>query len=54
MAKRKGAKATEIEAGHLALISHPDAVTDLILEALAVWDKLHRLLQANAATGSSS
>ena len=36
MAKRMGAKTIEIEASHLALISHPDAVTNLILEALAV------------------
>jgi hypothetical protein len=31
-----GAKTTEIEASHLALVSHPDAITNLILEALAV------------------
>jgi Alpha/beta hydrolase family len=37
MAKRMGAKTIEIEASHLALISHPDAITDLILQALAVW-----------------
>src|SRR5215471_12479834 len=36
MAKRMGAKTIEIEASHLALISHPDAITNLILEALAV------------------
>ncbi len=36
MAKRMGAKTIEIEASHLALISHPDAITSLILEALAV------------------
>ena len=36
MAKRMGAKTIEIEASHLALISQPDAVTNLILEALAV------------------
>ena len=36
MAKRMGAKTIEIEASHLALISHPEAVTNLILEALAV------------------
>ena len=36
MAKRMGAKTIEIEASHLALISHPDAVTHLILEALAL------------------
>jgi pimeloyl-ACP methyl ester carboxylesterase len=36
MAKRMGAKTVEIEASHLAMISHPDAVTKLILEAIAV------------------
>ena len=36
MAKRMGAKTIEIEASHLALISHPDAITSLMLEALAV------------------
>jgi pimeloyl-ACP methyl ester carboxylesterase len=36
IAKRMGAKTIEIEASHLALISHPDAITSLILEALAV------------------
>jgi pimeloyl-ACP methyl ester carboxylesterase len=36
MAKRMGAKTIEIEASHLALISHPDTVTNLILQALAV------------------
>jgi pimeloyl-ACP methyl ester carboxylesterase len=36
MAKRMGAKTIEINASHLALISHPDAVTNLITEALAV------------------
>jgi len=35
MAKRMGAKTIEIEASHLALISHPDVITNLILEALA-------------------
>ena len=35
MAKRMGAKTIEIEASHLALISHPDAITNLILAALA-------------------
>jgi broad specificity phosphatase PhoE len=34
--RRMGAKTTEIEASHLALVSHPDAITNLILEALAV------------------
>ena len=36
MAKRMGAKTIEIEASHLALISHPNAIANLILEALAV------------------
>ena len=36
MAKRMGAKTIEIEGSHLALISHPDAITNLIQEALNV------------------
>jgi pimeloyl-ACP methyl ester carboxylesterase len=36
MAKRMGAKTIEIEGSHLALISQPDAVANLILEAVAV------------------
>jgi pimeloyl-ACP methyl ester carboxylesterase len=36
MAKRMGAKTIEIEGSHLALISHPDAIANLILQALAV------------------
>jgi pimeloyl-ACP methyl ester carboxylesterase len=36
MAKRMGARTIEIAASHLALISRPDAITNLILEALAV------------------
>jgi len=35
MAKRMGAKTVKIEASHLAMISHPDAITNLILQALA-------------------
>jgi pimeloyl-ACP methyl ester carboxylesterase len=33
MAKRMGAKTIEVKASHLSLISHPDAITGLILEA---------------------
>ncbi|WFU45863.1 alpha/beta hydrolase (plasmid) [Bradyrhizobium sp. CB82] len=33
MAKRMGAKTIEVKAGHLSLISHPDTITNLILEA---------------------
>ena len=36
MAKRMGAKTIEINASHLALISQPDAITNLIMDALAV------------------
>ena len=36
MAKQMGAKTIEIPASDLALISHPDAITNLILEALAI------------------
>jgi hypothetical protein len=36
MAKRMGAKTIEIEASHLTLISHPDPIANLILEALAI------------------
>src|SRR6266702_4091665 len=33
MAKRMGANTIEVKASHLSLISHPDVITDLILEA---------------------
>ncbi len=33
MAKRMGAKTIEVKASHLALISHPDEIANLILEA---------------------
>jgi hypothetical protein len=33
MAKRMGAKTIEVKASHLSLISHPDEITWLILEA---------------------
>ena len=36
MAKRMNAKTIEVPASHLALISQPDAITNLILQALAV------------------
>jgi pimeloyl-ACP methyl ester carboxylesterase len=38
MAKRMGAKTIEINASHLALISQPDAITNLIMEALAACE----------------
>ena len=33
MAKRMGAKTIEVKSSHLSLISHPDEITRLILEA---------------------
>jgi pimeloyl-ACP methyl ester carboxylesterase len=33
MAKRMGAKTIEVKASHLSLISHPDTIADLILDA---------------------
>jgi hypothetical protein len=33
MAKRMGAKTIEVQASHLALISQPDTIANLILEA---------------------
>lgn len=33
MAKRMRAKTVELQSGHLSMISHPEAITDLILEA---------------------
>jgi pimeloyl-ACP methyl ester carboxylesterase len=33
MAKRMGAKTIEVQSSHLSLISHPDAIANLILEA---------------------
>jgi pimeloyl-ACP methyl ester carboxylesterase len=36
MAKRMGAKTIEVKASHLSLISHPDEITRLILEAASL------------------
>jgi hypothetical protein len=33
MAKRMGGKTVEVDSSHLSLISHPDVIADLILEA---------------------
>ncbi len=38
MAKRAGATTTEVEGSHVIMISQPDAVTGVILEALATVD----------------
>jgi len=44
MAKRMGAKTIEVKASHLSLISRPDEITRLILEAAEVMEAigLHR------------
>jgi hypothetical protein len=34
MATRAGAKITEVDASHVVMVSQPQAVTDVILEAL--------------------
>jgi hypothetical protein len=34
MAKRAGAKITEVEGSHVIMVSQPQAVTDVILDAL--------------------
>ena len=34
MAERAGAKITEIDASHVSMISHPDAVVEVIEQAL--------------------
>ena len=36
MGERAGAKITELDGSHVIMISQPQAVTDVILEALAV------------------
>ncbi len=41
-AKWMGATTIEIDSGHLAMVAHPDAVTDLIIQATeSVAEKVH-------------
>jgi pimeloyl-ACP methyl ester carboxylesterase len=35
MAERAGAAITEVDASHVVMVSQPDAVTDVIMDALA-------------------
>jgi hypothetical protein len=35
MAERAGAKITEVDGSHVIMVSHPEAVTNVILEAVA-------------------
>jgi pimeloyl-ACP methyl ester carboxylesterase len=49
-AKRAGSHTVEIGSSHMAMIAHPEAVTDLILQAAAAADSVRPAL---AATGST-
>jgi pimeloyl-ACP methyl ester carboxylesterase len=49
-AKRGGSHTVEIDSSHVALISHPEAVTDLVLQAATAADSARPAL---AATGST-
>jgi pimeloyl-ACP methyl ester carboxylesterase len=49
-AKRAGSHTVEIDSSHVALISHPEAVTDLVLQAATAADSVRPAL---AATGSA-
>jgi len=40
MAKRAGAKTVELKGSHVIMVSQPQAVTDVILEALQAVAKL--------------
>jgi pimeloyl-ACP methyl ester carboxylesterase len=51
MAKRMGATTIEVKASHLSLISHPQEITDLILQAAR---RRQRLPRVNRSTGSRS
>ncbi len=41
-AKRMGATTIEIDSGHLAMVAHPDAVTDLIIRASEPGSRIGR------------
>jgi hypothetical protein len=45
MAKRAGATITEVEGSHVIMISQPQAVTDVILDAVAGVDEGLRTAQ---------
>src|SRR6202035_1191515 len=47
MAKRMGAKTIEVKASHLSLISHPEEITRLILEAARQQARRARLRAAS-------
>ena len=49
-AKRAGSHTVEIDSSHVAMISHPDAVTDLVLRAATAADSARPALAATGAT----
>ena len=49
MAERAGAKITEVEGSHVIMISQPQAVTDVILEALAAVSAASEQLAGSAS-----
>ena len=42
MAERAGAKITEVDASHVVMVSQPQTVADVILEAVAATDQSDR------------
>ncbi|MFE7358261.1 alpha/beta fold hydrolase [Streptomyces sp. NPDC057543] len=49
-AKRAGSHTVEINSSHVAMISHPDAVTDLVLRAATASDSARPALAASGST----
>ena len=49
MAERAGAKITEFEGSHVIMLSQPQAVTDVILEALAAVSAASEQLVGSAS-----
>ena len=49
MAERAGAKITELEGSHVIMLSQPQAVTDVILEALATVSAAPEQLAGSAS-----
>ncbi|WP_329436971.1 alpha/beta hydrolase [Streptomyces sp. NBC_01280] len=49
-AKRAGSHTVEINSSHVAMISHPDAVTDLVLQAATAADSARPALAATGPT----
>jgi hypothetical protein len=41
MAERAGAKITELEGSHVIMVSQPEAVTNVILDAVAAVTAMH-------------